>query len=200
MKKIFLLAITAIFLSLFANAQDDESYSDSIAHYWTHYIRYHEVVKEKDQQYIKIFPLNKAYHVKATVEMQPNSPWFTMNTSGKLKKDYRIYALLHFTINDTALTLELLQSRQLLGSTDYADYLFLPFTDLTTGESTYESGRYIDIRQNEILENNTVWVDFNKAYNPYCAYTTGYNCPIPPRENNLPVAIPVGEKKYGKPH
>ncbi|MEI9910512.1 MAG: DUF1684 domain-containing protein [Bacteroidota bacterium] len=81
---------------------------------------------------------------------------------------------------------------------EYREQLFLPFTDLTTGEETYTAGRYIDLTFNDIIGDKVV-IDFNKAYNPYCAYISGkYNCPIPPKENNLTVAILAGEKNYGK--
>jgi uncharacterized protein len=85
----------------------------------------------------------------------------------------------------------------LMGNDQYKNYLFLPFTDATTGIETYESGRYIDLQINDI-KNNEVLIDFNKAYNPYCAYVSGvYNCPVPPKENHLIVAILAGEKIYG---
>ncbi|HEX6333812.1 MAG TPA: DUF1684 domain-containing protein, partial [Flavisolibacter sp.] len=87
------------------------------------------------------------------------------------------------------------QSQNLL-NTEYRNHLFLPFTDATTGKTTYEVGRYIDLQITDIRE-GWVTIDFNKAYNPYCAYTSGYNCPIPPAENRLPVAIEAGEKSYG---
>ncbi len=71
-------------------------------------------------------------------------------------------------------------------------YVFLPFTDLTTGEETYEAGRYLDI---EFTPGDTVCVlDFNLAYNPYCAYNKRYSCPLVPMENNLNVKILAGEK------
>jgi uncharacterized protein (DUF1684 family) len=82
----------------------------------------------------------------------------------------------------------------------YKDHLFIPFTDATSGEGTYESGRYIDLDIKDITDNKFT-IDFNKAYNPYCAYVTGrYNCPIPPVENRLAVAIRAGEKAFGKKH
>ncbi len=81
---------------------------------------------------------------------------------------------------------------------EYKDQLFLPFTDLTSGEESYAAGRYIDLIFDDILDNKVI-IDFNKAYNPYCAYVSGkYNCPIPPRENSLNVAILAGEKNFGK--
>ncbi|MFV9484298.1 DUF1684 domain-containing protein, partial [Christiangramia sp. ASW11-125] len=75
------------------------------------------------------------------------------------------------------------------------DYLFLPFTDETNGISTYDGGRYLDF---SIPEEKRVTIDFNRAYNPYCAYSGRYSCPIPPKENHLETAIPAGVKKFTK--
>ena len=66
------------------------------------------------------------------------------------------------------------QSKKLMHTDEYKDYLFIPFTDATNAMETYEGGRYIDISISGIT-NNKVIIDFNKAYNPYCCYTTGYN-------------------------
>ena len=77
----------------------------------------------------------------------------------------------------------------LIKSTEYKDYLFIPFTDATNGAETYEGGRYIDLT---IPATDKITLDFNKAYHPYCAYTDGYNCPIPPQENHVPVRIEAG--------
>ena len=62
---------------------------------------------------------------------------------------------------------------------------------MTNGEKTYQGGRFIDIR---IPDGDSVFIDFNKAYNPYCAYNTDYSCPIPPKENDLNVRIMAGVK------
>jgi uncharacterized protein (DUF1684 family) len=74
---------------------------------------------------------------------------------------------------------------------------FIPFTDATNGKDTYESGRYVDLPGKESGE---VLIDFNTAYNPYCAYSRRFSCPIPPPENKLTVAIPAGEKKFHTSH
>ncbi|HEY7030319.1 MAG TPA: DUF1684 domain-containing protein [Thermomicrobiales bacterium] len=71
---------------------------------------------------------------------------------------------------------------------------FLPFRDETAGTETYELGRYLDPRERP---DGTLVVDFNYAYNPYCAYRDGWSCPIPPPENVLPVRIEAGEKAVG---
>ena len=71
--------------------------------------------------------------------------------------------------------------------------LFIPFRDLTSGQETYASGRYIDLAENT---SGAYELDFNRAYNPYCAYNSAFSCPIPPAENTLALAIRAGEKKY----
>src|SRR6188768_1101399 len=110
------------------------------------------------------------------------------------------FSSIHFTINDTAVTLNIYQSQDLMTMQQYKDHLFIPFTDATSGEETYESGRYIDLEIKDIA-NDKVLIDFNKAYNPYCAYVSGkYNCPIPPSENRLTVTIRAGEKAFRKTH
>jgi len=77
----------------------------------------------------------------------------------------------------------------------YADYLFLPFTDQTNASETYAGGRYIDLKTKDFT-NNQVVIDFNKAYNPYCAYGGGYACPKPPDENKLDIKLEAGEKVF----
>ena len=75
----------------------------------------------------------------------------------------------------------------------YGKYLFVPFTDATSGTQSYGGGRYLDL---ELPEGTMLEVDFNYAYNPYCAYTDGYSCPIPKPESRLPISILAGEKVY----
>jgi uncharacterized protein (DUF1684 family) len=75
----------------------------------------------------------------------------------------------------------------------------LAFTDLTNGEDTYGGGRYIDLYISDIAEGH-ITIDFNKAYNPYCAYSDGYNCPIPPASNSINLEIKAGEKMYKGPY
>lgn len=75
------------------------------------------------------------------------------------------------------------------------DHYFIPFKDLTNGNDTYGSGRYLNVSLDKLKENK-MEIDFNYAYNPYCAYNHTFVCPIPPKENNLQLSILVGEKKY----
>ena len=175
------------------------SYDDSLNTFVSNYVQAHEVVKGDDKKLLQFYPVSKTYRVVATFERKENSEWFLMHTSANTTQQYRVYGILSFKLNDTLLKLRLYQSKDLLSSKDYWNYLFLPFTDKTTGIDTYGGGRYIDMVIADIHGNNCV-IDFNKAYNPYCAYATGYHCPIPPAENELSVAVMAGEKSYSKKH
>jgi len=195
--KILLLIVTILFC-LTVSAQD-KKYFDSLTAYQKAYVQGHEVVGKDDKQYIHFYPIDTAYCVWAAFVPAKDSKWFAMKTSGTKTQTYRKYGTLSFRIHDTTLTLNVYQSQSLMTSKDYADYLFVPFTDNTSGTESYAGGRYLDYHMGEI-RNNKLLLDFNKAYNPYCAYTTGYNCPIPPPENDLQIAIRAGEKAYGKKH
>ena len=191
MRSLFLFAFIA--LSLFASAQD---YRTSLRMYRQDYITKHEVVKGSDKAKLQFFEINPALKVEATLVKKENSPWFQMQTSGTMKKMYRVYGTVTFTVEGNSYTLNVYQSQDLLNS--MKNYLFLPFTDATSGTETYASGRYVDLNVTDI-ENGMIMIDFNKAYNPYCAYVDGkYNCPIPPKENNLSVAVKAGERNYSK--
>jgi uncharacterized protein (DUF1684 family) len=67
------------------------------------------------------------------------------------------------------------------------------FRDATSGKTTYGGGRYLELDESMLTDNQAI-LDFNTAYNPYCAYNLGYSCPLPPAENTLPVAVRAGEK------
>ncbi len=195
------LASIFLFLCIFGDASaQGESYADSINAFQDNYVKTHGAVKGSDRKYLHFYPASEKYRVTARVERIFEAPWFKMETSGKTKKVYRTYAVLHFKLADTAYKLHVYQSQELMGIKEFAAHLFIPFTDLTAGEDSYENGRYIDMTI-EDLEAGYYMVDFNKAYNPYCAYVSGvFNCPVPPKENDLSVAIKAGEMKFGKGH
>jgi uncharacterized protein len=174
------------------------NYTDSLKKYQMEYVSHHPLASDIDTDFLSFYSVNDHYCVVAAIEKNPNSPWFNMVTSGLKRPLYRVYAVLSFMLNGKPYTLNLYQSQSLLENEQYKNYLFLPFTDETSGHGSYEGGRYIDFTFDDIKEGRLL-IDFNKAYNPYCAYVSGkYNCPIPPIENNLPVKIEAGEKEYGK--
>lgn len=137
----------------------------------------------------KFFPVDLGLRVWAKVEVLKNEKSFLMKTSGPKTPEYRKFLKLTFSIDDSTYFLYAYQNVALAQKEGNKDYLFLPFTDKTNGFETYGGGRYIDIR---IPGTDSLLLDFNQCYNPYCAYTTGYNCPIPPKENALPIKIEAG--------
>ncbi len=147
----------------------------------------------RDFQELEFFEINPEYRIQAEFVRTPAEPPFTMKTSTDRLPVYVKYGELYFSLNGKDFKLNLYQNQELIQDPEYFDYLFLPFTDLTNGKTTYEGGRYIDFR---IPETDKVILDFNKAYNPYCAYSGRYSCPIPPVENDLDTEILAGVKSY----
>ncbi|MEP6712330.1 MAG: DUF1684 domain-containing protein [Ferruginibacter sp.] len=193
-----LLLLFVILLNVSAEAQLP-GYKDSLKNFQQNYVINHEVVKEADRKYFKFYPVSEKYHVLATFKKLTDAKGFVMKTSGKELKKYFKYGKLNFTLDGKLHELTVYQSEKLMANEQYKDYLFVPFTDLTSGNKSYGGGRYLDFLISDIKDNKLL-MDFNKAYNPYCAYTTGFNCPIPPRENDLPLAIKAGEMEFGKGH
>lgn len=147
-----------------------------------------KVFKELD-----FFPINEKFIVNAKFIRAKKAKVFKMKTSTSRTPEYKKYGELHFTIDDKEYQLNVYQSIDLSKKEEYKDYLFLPFSDLTNGKESYIGGRYIDMK----IQDAKVWeIDFNKAYNPYCAYNHKYSCPIVPLENDLDVAILAGVKKF----
>ncbi len=137
----------------------------------------------------RYFPIDLGLRVWAKAEVLKNEKSFLMKTSGPKTPEYKKYLKLTFSIDDTTYVLYAYQNVHYSQKEEYKDHLFLPFTDKTNGFESYGGGRYIDLR---IPTTDSLLLDFNQCYNPYCAYTTGYNCPIPPKENALPIKIEVG--------
>lgn len=165
------------------------AYEDSVRLYVKNYVQSHEVVKGADKRKMAFYAVNKAYRVVADFTPSASAEWLSFKTSGTKNKVFKLYGTLSFLLNGKACTLNLYRSQELMTSPEYKDYLFLPFTDVTSGKETYGSGRYLDLTVKGI-HNNKVTLDFNKAYNPYCAYVSGVdNCPIPPKENALVVEM-----------
>ena len=198
MKKLTLLVLASLVSAI--SYSQTKTYADSMKLHIDSYIKTHGVVKGDDRKYLQFFQITEKLRIAGRFERTENSPWFMMETSGPVKKSHRIYGKVYFTVNDTSVTLCIYQSQDLMKTKEYKDYLFIPFIDAAAGEATYESGRYIDLTIEDI-RGNTCVVDFNKSYNPYCAYVSNvYNCPVPPKENWISVAVLAGEKKYTKSH
>ena len=179
-------------------AQDD--YTQTAKNYRSAYIKNHEVVTGADTANFNFFPISEKWNIPVSFTKIDDAPWFAIATSKGVTKNFRKYGSIRFEINDTICTLYLYQSEQLINKPEFVNYLFLPFMDKTTGISTYETGRYLELDKSYFDQNHILYIDFNKTFNPYCAYGLGaYNCPIAPQENKVPVAITAGEKKFKTP-
>jgi uncharacterized protein (DUF1684 family) len=148
---------------------------------------------------LTFFDIDEAYKIEASFELTPNTPVFAMPTTTDRLPLYRKYGVVTFTLNGENLELSVYQHQNSMTSFNNEDQLFLPFTDTTNSATSYGGGRYIDLEVPE-KGSKTIIIDFNKSYNPYCAYNYKYSCPIPPRENDLPIAILAGVKAYDKAH
>ncbi|MGI8731924.1 MAG: DUF1684 domain-containing protein [Pyrinomonadaceae bacterium] len=144
---------------------------------------------------LKYFEVNSRFRLQARFVRTPNEKKFNLPTSSGITKVYLKYGELVFTLAENQYSLGVYQSETLSQTEKYRDYLLIPFTDMTNGKTTYGGGRYIDF---QIPTAELVTLDFNLAYNPSCAFSNRYNCPIPPRENRLNTKIDVGEKLYRK--
>lgn len=155
-------------------------------------------LKDKDRKDFKgldFFKFDSTYVVKAKLTRTPDEKPFKMKTTTERRPDYVKYGVVSFELNGQEHELNIYQNLGLLTEPGYEDYLFLPFLDNTNGEESYSGGRYVEAR---IPEGSEIIIDFNTAYNPYCAYNDKYSCPIVPRENTLYVSIEAGVKAFQK--
>jgi uncharacterized protein (DUF1684 family) len=153
---------------------------------------------EKDLKKFKtldFYPINETFFILAKFVRTPDEKPFEMTTTTTRKPIYVKYGEAHFLIDGKSFTLNIFQSQDLKKIDKYKNSLFLPFTDLTSGVESYGGGRYVDL---EIPDGDLIPIDFNTAYNPYCAYNHKYSCPIPPQENDLAIEIKAGVKKFKK--
>lgn len=195
MKKIVLIFVLGFSHCTILNAQQEQTASEFQQELSLQYIDPEESPlkeKAKDFKGHDFFPIDSAFIVKAKFIRTLNAIPFQMKTTGSRLPIYEKYGEAHFTIQGKELVLSIFQSHKLRETEEYRNHLFLPFTDVSNGEESYAGGRFIDL---EISNDAFIVIDFNKAYNPYCAYTDGYSCTIPPEENYLDVKILAGVQK-----
>jgi uncharacterized protein (DUF1684 family) len=138
---------------------------------------------------LPFFPISADYIVEARLEKFKKKEIEIFQTSTSRMPSYTIYGKLYFQLNGDNFELTLYQNPSFKKDKAHKNYLFLPFTDLTNGEATYGGGRYLDFY---IQQSSTVMLDFNQAYNPYCAYSDKYSCPVPPKNNFLNTEVKAG--------
>jgi hypothetical protein len=153
-------------------------------------------IPDKDSfKKLTYFPPNQTYRIQASLEPISDTTRLKIRMTDGKTEFFVKYAYAQFQLEGKKHKLLLLKSSS---TEEDEDQLFLPFTDETSGFDTYGGGRYLDVELKEEFKNQ-VMLDFNFAYNPFCAYNSNYSCPLPPAENNLTIAIKAGEKNYEKP-
>jgi uncharacterized protein len=140
------------------------------------------------------FPPDESYRAAAALRVAPKDeqPVVTMPTSTGKQRDYRQVGSLEFNLKGQPLSLVAFIEVPAAGMAE-SNRLFVPFRDLTNGAETYPAGRYLEL---DPTPTGLYDLDFNKAYNPYCAYNEEYDCPYPPASNRLKIPIRAGEKAF----
>jgi uncharacterized protein (DUF1684 family) len=142
---------------------------------------------------LDFYPINEKFFVTAKFVRTENEKPFEMKTTGERKPMYVKYGEAYFTLDGKDFKLNIYKNIELSKKEEYKDYLFLPFSDLTCGIESYIGGKYIDMK---VPQSETIVIDFNTSYNPYCAYSHKYSCPKVPLENDLNIEIKAGVKKF----
>ncbi len=133
-----------------------------------------------------------AYQVTARLERVEDHKLLTLPTSDGKEEKYIRYGYADFEIDEQPQRLLVLQPFE----QQQPPMLFVTFADATSGEETYGGGRYLNVEMPGRTGQKSLKLDFNLAYNPYCAYNPTFSCPLPPQENVLNIPIPVGEKNF----
>lgn len=144
---------------------------------------------------LSYFDPDPEYRVEANVRVHddPEADPVEMESSAGPNVRYLRVATFEFEVGGTEQTLVAYQQEP-----DGDEPLFVPFRDKTTGQQTYSDGRYMEFEAERALDDgDTFTLDFNLAYNPFCAYSETFACPLPPEENWLDVVIPAGERYDG---
>ena len=139
---------------------------------------------------LKYYPGDPNFEIAATISRIEKPDTTLVPMSDNRSEKYLRWGTATFTLDNAPQQLLLL-----LKATGRDSALFVPFTDLTNGHDSYGGGRYLDVALPKSDETK-ITLDFNRAYNPYCAYNSEYSCPVPPGENRLRAAIPAGEKSF----
>ena len=142
---------------------------------------------------LDFYPINEKFFVTAKFVRTENEKPFEMKTTGERKPMYVKYGEAYFVLDGKDFKLNIYKNIELSKKKEYKDYLFLPFSDLTCGNESYIGGKYIDMK---VPKGETMVIDFNTSYNPYCAYSHKYSCPKVPLENDLNIEIKAGVKKF----
>ena len=193
MKQLILLFTTLFSLNGISQTYEDSIREKRVLHYAELTDPKSELLTQEEIDHfegLSYYEIDTLYRIHATFTKRKGKR-FEMPTSTERTPIYRRYGYLDFKLKDSTYRLTVYQNCELKKNKEFKNYLFIPFRDATCQTESYGGGRYIDT---EIPKGKILLIDFNKAYNPYCAYSIRYSCPIPPTENTLKIAIPAGEK------
>ena len=195
MKRLIPILIVFLYQTSFAQQL---SYFDSIMLHRKEYIGNHEVFKNNvyGRQMFRFFKPDSRYRINAKFILAEDTSTVTLATYSGKSKSFLLYGYANFRLRGKKNRLYFYRSRKLMTEEKYKYDLFVPFTDKTSGKESYAC-RYMDLDMRDIRDGMIV-IDFNKCYNPYCAYGPGWNCPIPPSVNGLRIAVKAGEMDYHK--
>lgn len=194
MKKLFFTFLFPILASAQCSVESAKSFQNQLNKEYAD--AKESPLKKTDLEHFKgldFYAVDMDFCVEAKLVKTPKEKPFAMKTSGTRTPLYVKYGELHFTLKGKNFKLNVFRNIELSKQEKFKNHLFLPFTDLTSGVESYGGGRYIDL---EATDKETLTIDFNQAYNPYCAYNEGYSCPIPPKENDLLLEVRAGVKKF----
>ena len=141
---------------------------------------------KKDFKGLKYFEVNPNFKITGKIDKVTSGQTINITMTGGEVEEYEAYGNVKFEIEGVKCVLKIFKTPE--------GNLFLPFKDLTSNKETYGAGRYLDFGINDVNENQLT-IDFNKAYQPFCAYNHTFTCPVPPAENFLNVAIKAGERQ-----
>ncbi len=200
MKKItyFIIPVILIIIvfTFIGNSESDEQYIDRINQERQEKDEFMRTsasspFKDINEEFtgLNYYPPDKDYKVTASITRFKNAEYVNINESDGSVKKYMKFAKADFLLQNQPVQLILLKP---VGF-GQMNVIFTAFTDETSGDETYGGGRYLDL---DFKNASKITIDFNQAYNPYCEYNESFSCPLPPRENHIPIAIRAGEKNY----
>jgi uncharacterized protein len=150
--------------------------------------------EKKDLIALDYYAPDANYDVKGRLEFYSVPKSVKIQRTNEEPEEYYNLGQVVFNLNGKENKLSVYQRARFIKDTAFANELFCPFTDETNGKGTYKSGRFLDLKLHP--GSKEIEIDFNYAYNPYCAYNHGYSCPVPPAENHLDLKVEAGEKNY----
>ena len=201
LKMIFLTSLFIIACHVEHHSADEQKIIDEINKYRSEkdslflWAEWSPILQDEKPSFrgLNYFPIDLSFRFEGPIVLyEPPTADTIMGTKGDLRPALK-YGYFPFSHKNLSYKLQIYQI--LPENSTHEKYLFLGFTDQTTGKETYNTGRYIDLVE---IPNQGYVVDFNFAYNPYCAYNPRYTCAIPPSENRLPFKVLAGEKIFRK--